>query len=172
MVSLGTARFALGAPQSPRKLPHVQFVHLVFEGAKGNPQVLGGPGDVPAVLLKGPQNEIPLERVGRLLEQAVAAAPGRLQLREVELERQVLLGDVVLVADRDEPLDQVLELADITWPPVLPEHRHRRIGNAEDPLPKPGVVTTKKKLGELWDVVGALPQWRQLDRNDVDPVVE
>ena len=43
----------------------------------------------------------------------------RLELREVELERQILFGDVVLVADRDQPLDQVLELADVARPPVL-----------------------------------------------------
>src|SRR4029079_17165082 len=34
----------LGPAQSPRELPHVQFVHLVLEGTKRNPQVLRGAG--------------------------------------------------------------------------------------------------------------------------------
>ena len=53
-----------------------------------------------------------------ILEQAVGAGPERLELREVKLERQVLFGDVFLVADRHQPLDQVLELADVARPPV------------------------------------------------------
>ena len=96
----------------------------------------------------------------------------RLELREVKLERQVLFGDVVLVADRDEPLDQVLELADVARPPVLLQHRHRRVGDALDRLPEPRVVAAQEELGELRDVLGALAQRRQLDRDDVDPVVE
>ena len=98
--------------------------------------------------------------------------PLRLELGEVEFERQVLFGDVVLVADRHQPLDQVLELADVARPPVLLQHRHRRVGDALDLLPEPRVVALQEELGELRDVLGALAQRRQLDRDDVDPVVE
>ena len=61
---------------------------------------------------------------------------------------------------------------------MLPGHqyflkqRHRRIADALNPLPEPGVVAPQKELGQLRDVVGPLAQRRHLDRDDVDPVVE
>ena len=57
----------------------------------------------------------------------------RVQLGEVVLERQVLVGDPLLVADRDEPLDQVLELADVARPPVRRQDLQRRVGDALAP---------------------------------------
>ena len=44
--------------------------------------------------------------------------PPRLELREVEFERQVFFGNEFLVADGDQALDQVFELADVAGPPV------------------------------------------------------
>jgi hypothetical protein len=70
-------------------LSHVELVHLVLQRAQGNSKVLGRCRHVPAALLERAQDEVPLERVGRVLEQAVGATPLRLELGEVELERQV-----------------------------------------------------------------------------------
>ena len=53
------------------------------------------------------------------------------------------------------PLDQVLELADVARPPVLLQHRHRRVGDALDLLAEARVVAAQKELGELRDVLGA-----------------
>ena len=55
---------------------------------------------------------------------SLAAAAG-VELGEVIFERQVLVGDPFLVADRDEALDQVLELADVAGPPVRREDLER-----------------------------------------------
>ena len=52
------------------------------------------------------------------------------ELREVVLERQILVGDPLLVAHRDQPLDQVLELADVARPPVRRQDLQRRVGDA------------------------------------------
>src|SRR5580765_1891752 len=52
------------------------------------------------------------------------------------------------------------------------EHPDRRIRDALDFLPEPGVVTSKEKLGQLLDVLGSLAERRKLDGNDVDSVIE
>src|SRR5260370_8543806 len=96
----------------------------------------------------------------------------RLQLREVELQRQILVGDVVLVADRDEALDEILELADVARPPVLLEHGHRRISDALHVLAEPRVVAAQKKIDELWNVFGALAPRRNLNRDDFHAVIK
>ena len=80
----------------------------------------------------------------------------RLELREVKLQWQVLFGDELLVTDGNESLDQVLQLANVAGPPVLLQHRHRRIGDAENALPEAGVVAPDKELGKLRDVLDAL----------------
>ena len=63
-----------GAAQSLRELSHVELVHLVLQRAQRNAEVLGRAGHVPAALLERAQDEVALEGVRRLLEQAVAAA--------------------------------------------------------------------------------------------------
>ena len=68
------ARYRLRAAQPSRELPHVELVHLVLQRAQRNSKVLGGAGDVPAALLERSQDEVALERVGRVLEQAVGRA--------------------------------------------------------------------------------------------------
>jgi hypothetical protein len=42
----------------------------------------------------------------------------RIELRDMQLVRQILVGDPVLVRDRDQALDEVLELSDVSRPPV------------------------------------------------------
>ena len=42
----------------------------------------------------------------------------RIELRDVKLVRQVFVRDPVLVGDGHQPLDQVLQLADVPRPPV------------------------------------------------------
>src|SRR5690349_5658989 len=53
-----------GAAEAPRQLPHRELVHLVFQRAQGDAQVLGGSGDVAAVLLERAQDEVALEGIG------------------------------------------------------------------------------------------------------------
>src|SRR5262249_39395127 len=96
----------------------------------------------------------------------------RLELGKVELERQILFGNEVFIADSHQAFDQVLQLADVARPPVALQHRHRGVRDAADTLPEPRVVTAQKKVGELWDVLAPFTQRGQLDRNDVDSIVE
>ena len=106
---------------------------LCFSVLSGMPEVARGRGHVPVGLLERAQDEVALERVARLLEPRLAGRRRRVELGEVVLERQVLVGDPFLVADRDEPLDQVLELADVARPPVRRQDLQRRIRRCPAP---------------------------------------
>src|SRR5690349_22234209 len=95
----------LRAAKALGELTDFELVHLVLQRAQGNPEIFGGAGDVPAAFLERAEDEIPLERVGGLDEEAVRAGALRFELVEVKLQRQIFVGDEVLVADGDEPLD-------------------------------------------------------------------
>ena len=82
--------------------------------------------------------------------------PLGLELGEMKLQRQILFRDVVLVADRHEPLDQILELPNVAGPPILLQQGHCRFGDALDPLPEPRIVPAQEELRELRDVFRAL----------------
>ena len=98
------------------------------------------------------------------------AGPVGVELGDVELVGQVLVGDPVLVGDRHQPLDQVLELADVPRPPVRAEDLQRRIGDALDVLPELDVVAAQEEPRELRQVLDAVAQRRHPDRDDVEPV--
>src|SRR5581483_11143821 len=171
-IALSPGARSSDAPEAPRDLAYPEAVHLVLERAQRDPEVFGRAGDAPAALLERTEDKVALERVARLLEEVRPVRPLRLELREVELERQVLLADVLLVGRGDDPLDQVLEFADVAGPPVLLEHRQRAVGDPADVLPEPAVVPLEEELGQLGDVLAPLAQRGQPDRDDVDPVVE
>src|SRR3954468_12250116 len=95
----------LCAAEPPGKLTDIQLVHLIFESTQRNSKVLCSRRHVPSALLERAKDEVPLERVGGVLEQAVPVGASRLELGEVELERQVLFRHEVLVAHRDQALD-------------------------------------------------------------------
>ena len=52
-------------------------------------------------------------------EQTLATWTVGLQLSKMKFERQVLLRNEVLIAHRHQPLNQILELADVSRPPVI-----------------------------------------------------
>ena len=95
-----------------------------------------------------------------------------IELRDMELERQVVVGDPLAVAGRDDALDQVLELADVARPPVVAEHAQGRFGDAFDVLVEPRVVARRKNSAELRQVVEPLAQRRQPHRDHVEAVEE
>src|SRR5260370_277702 len=70
------------------------------------------------------------------------------------------------------PLDQVLELADVPRPGVA-AHRVQGLGrdHLDPPLHPPGEALNEMTHQRL-DVLGSLPQRRDLDREDVQAVVE
>ena len=114
------------------------FSSLNFSVLQRQAQVARRARHVPAVLLERAHQQVALEGRHRVLEQALARArPSRSSSRHPELERQVVLGDPRLVGDRDEPLDQVLELADVAGPPV----RRRACGAPPPRCPPPACGT-------------------------------
>src|SRR5436305_1891053 len=116
--------------QLPGDVAQIQPRHLVFQGAEWNAEVTRRGRDIPVGLLERAEDEVALERIARLLEERLSGRRRGVQLGEVILERQVLVGDPVLVVDGDQPLDQVLELPDVPRPPVRREDLQRRPGNA------------------------------------------
>src|SRR4029453_14608007 len=112
------------------------------------------------------------EGIARFLEQGVAGRGPRIQFREVVLERQILVSDPLLVADGHEPLDEVLQLTDVSRPPVRRENFQRRPGDAANGFPKLGLVTIQEQPRELRQVLDTIAQRAHPNRNDVDPVIE
>ena len=62
--------------------------------------------------------------------------------------------------------------SDVARPPVRGEHAERGVRDAFDVLPELRVVARQEEARELRQVFNALPQRRQLDRDDVDSIVE
>src|SRR3972149_948111 len=92
-------------------------------------------GDVPPRLLERAPDGVALESGVRLLEKGRARCRlALIELREVDLVGEILVGDPLLVAHRHEALDQVLELADVAGPPVPAEDPHGGLGDALDAL--------------------------------------
>ena len=99
----------------PGQLANFEPLHLELQRAERHAQVTRGLRDVPGVPLERAQQEIPLERHQRPIEQAgVRSRP--IELDHVKLERQVLVGDELVIDDGDEALDQVFELANVSGP--------------------------------------------------------
>ena len=71
------------------------------------------------------------------------AVDAAVELREVVFERQILVGDPLLVADRDQALDQVLQLPDVARPPVRRQDLQRRIRDALDRLAELDLVAIR-----------------------------
>ena len=89
-----------------------------------------------------------------------------------QVDGQVLAIDRVAAAEREAALDDVLQLADVARPVVARElrQRGRREGLRRDV--ERLAVAAHVLGGEQRDVVAALAQRRQHDRDDVHPVVE
>src|SRR5438552_3487761 len=157
---------------SPGDPPNLELVHLVLERTERHTEKLGGRCDVPAAALEAPQDEIPLEGPRRIVEQAEARRRLRLELGEMELERKILLGDLFLVADRHDTLDEVLQFADVAGPVISLQDCERRFRHSRDAFVEPLGVATHETLGQDRNVLGPFAQGWQPDGNDVDAVVE
>ena len=163
----------LGAAQLARDLAQIQPRHLVLQRAQRDAEIPRSRGDVPVGLLERPEDEIALERIARLLKQRLAGGRPRIELGEVVFEREVLVGDPLLVAHRDQPLDQVLELADVaratsTTPgssALNPRCRAPACGTS-------CLIAIEEKPGELRQILEPVAERRHPDRDDVDPVIQ
>src|SRR5262249_8853176 len=98
--------------------------------------------------------------------------PFGIELGDVQLVREILVGNPVLVGYRNDPLDQVLEFPDVPGPPVGAEDAERRIGNPLNTLAKLLVITANEEPGEVWQVLEPVTKRRHADGNDVQSPVK
>src|SRR5262249_10612260 len=69
-------------------------------------------------------------------------------------------------------LDGILELANVAWPRIAHQARHRLIVHAGHQLPDSASMLLHEMRGEQWNVVGPITQRRHLDRDDVETVIQ
>ena len=96
----------------------------------------------------------------------------RIELGDMQLVRQVLVGNPLFVRYGDQPLDQVLELSNVAGPPVGAEDLQRRVGNALEVLPELQVVAAQEELRERREVLDPVAQRRHADGDDLQPVIQ
>src|SRR5690242_11299765 len=68
------------------------------------------------------------------------------------------------------PLDHILEFPNVARPIVIDEQGHRVRPDVVDRLPVVGCILSEEVLGKHWDVVGAVPQRRDGNVDNVDAV--
>ena len=103
------------------------------------------------------------ESLGRQLERGVGNAPAEEHMLGQRLRRQDVGG-----LQSDHPLDDVLQLADVSRPVILLDGPHR-IGG--DPLPGTlirGAELFDEVVDEERNVLGAIAERRERDGDDVD----
>ena len=131
--------------------PVVQVVGVGAGGADALADQLGGQGGEVAAARRGSAGARPRPR----------SCGGRCSTRQLGA-----------VAQDHRPLDVVLQLADVARPVVVAEQPHRL---GVDPPHLAAVllgVALQEELDQRRDVLAALAQGRQVDRHDVEPVVQ
>ena len=84
-----------------------------------------------------------------------------------QVERELVAG-----GHHDGPLDVILQLADVARPVVLLQRRQRPrvdVGHVAVVL---FIVEVEEMSDQFGDVLAAIAQRRQVDRHDVEPVVQ
>jgi len=115
-------------------------------------------------------DEVPFEGLDAGLEQAALDEFAR--FRHLERRRQVVAVDDAVGGQEHRVLDAVLQLADVSRPVIREEHVDRRGADPPHLFAHVGRVLGHEMVGQQEDVVFALPQRRQEDGEDVDPVEE
>src|SRR5262249_29923393 len=147
-------------------------------GGEGRPLEPEEPGRGLLVPLGSPEGLLD-EPVLELLDCRVQVEPllaeggaGDLLLRDerAEARRQVLDADVAVLREDDEAFEQVLQLAYVPGPVVLPEVDHRLFGDQGGASGALAVVLLEEVSDEERDVRAPLAQRRHHDRDDLKPV--
>ena len=89
------------------------------------------------------------------------------------VRRQIVVGDQLALAQRDAALEHVHQLAHVAGP-VIGEQQVLRLGRQAHPARRRLLRAELREhvLGERHDVLGARAQRRQIEVDDVEPVVE
>ena len=78
----------------------------------------------------------------------------------------------VLVAEDDGPFDDVLQLPDVAGPVVFHQQFLRHAGDGLDMLVEFLVVGVDEVVGQNDDIILPVPEGREEDGNDLEPVIE
>src|SRR5438445_728234 len=132
-----------------------------------------GPGPAPLVLaglLQCAQDRIALH----LADGRHRAAAGRRRRRRApqHVVGQVLDADEPRPAQHHRPLDDVAQLAHVARPVIALELLVRLAGEAADLAVVLPIELLDEALAQQRNVLAALPQRRQVDREDVEPIEE
>src|SRR3989454_3320323 len=95
----------------------------------------------------------------------------RLDLRD-HLRREMVLAQRLVFFEKDDPLDQIPELPDVSRPTVGAEDLLDLRGDRGEPFPELLVVVAKEVTREKLDVLAAIAQRGQEDRHHLETVVE
>jgi hypothetical protein len=162
----GAARTGVGPVGLGRRVSvEAVAAHLGVERAPVDSQTPGGELLVAVGLMEGLDDALSLEIAQRSRH---VGGPGALPQRG----RQVLPLDHLAPAEHDQALDDVLDLSHVAGPGIV----HQGIDDVRSEplhatLHAPGILA-QEVLGESRDVLAALPERRQVDRDDVQAVVE
>lgn len=81
-------------------------------------------------------------------------------------------GDQGLISDHDQLLDDVFQFADIARPVVVVQGCHRLLGEADSGLAVFAAIFFYEMVGKHGDIFAAFPERRDLEFDDVEPVIE
>src|SRR5262245_17381743 len=164
----GTGRSVLGPRRahSPAGELHAERITMDLENAAGL-------GEIPAYALENPQHDLALELIGRFVQgQRLGRANLRGLVGQGDVERQIVELDDRPLRQDHAALDHVLELAHVARPAVGLERRQRFGRRPLDPLVEAAIVTANEVIDEERHVLDPLPEWRDDDRHDVEPLVQ
>src|SRR5215217_2477325 len=156
---------ALLGGQGPAGLLRFQLLQVAEDGARVHAQVLGRLRPV-AVVSREHFVDVTLLEFFLGLEQRHDG------LQVLRLEVQVVRAQERLVREDNGLLDAVLQLADVAGPAVLLHGDGGGRGEALGPGAELARVLVEEELAQHDDVLAALAQGRQLQGDDVEPVVE
>src|SRR5262245_59007424 len=153
----------------------VVFVEFVVQSLEADAEDPGCPGFVTSGPLERSKNELAFGVLDGCPDRKHEIGLGRLCDRlggHAERRWEVLGAYHIPRADDDGPLDHVPELAHVPGPPSPPENVQRALVDAPDAAAVTLVELIDERLGELGQVIQPVPKWRQLDRENVQPIIE
>ena len=87
-------------------------------------------------------------------------------------QRQMLRRDEAAVAQNRRSLEDVPQFSNVSRPVVLDQQLPGVARNPAGGLPRPRPISSEKRLAERQDVIAAISQRRQPDREHVEPIIE
>src|SRR5438046_178305 len=165
--------------------PEPELLHLHLQALAGDLEQLCRPRHVSVRHFQAPDDQVALHGLDLLLDDHLEGSgcggvtgPGsggelfRRDWPRPQRRRQVGGADHGALGEQDRPLEHVLQLADVARPRVSGEGGQRVVLDPLDVLLQASVVLLPEMLHQQRNVVPPLAQRRQVDGDDVQPIVE